>query len=71
MTEEQHPLCLFQPAQQLHDHEGCEKDGVCLRPEVPGNRAALPGGHVWNQEGERRRLTDLMCDKGKSEIKQK
>lgn len=46
------PHCALQPAQQLHDHEGGEKDGVRLGPEVPGDRAALPGGHVRNQEGE-------------------
>lgn len=56
---------FLQPAQQLHDNEGGEKDGVRLGPEVSGNGAALPGGHVWNQEGERRRSADLTHDRGK------
>lgn len=56
---------FLQPAQQLHDNKGGEKDGVRLGPEVSGNGAALPGSHVWNQEGERRRSADLMHDREK------
>lgn len=62
--------CVFQPSQQLHDHEGGEEDGIRLGSEVSGNRAALPGGHVWNQKGERRCSTDLFPDWEKGKIKQ-
>lgn len=62
--------CVFQPSQQLHDHEGGEEDGIRLGSEVSGNRAALPGGHVWNQKGERRCSTDLFPDREKGKIKQ-
>lgn len=46
------PASCFQPTQQLHDNEGGEEDGVHFRPKVSGRRAALPGGHVRDQEGE-------------------
>lgn len=58
--------CVFQPTQQLHDNEGGEKDGVHFRPEVSGSRAALPGGHVRNQEGGSHCHIVLMHDKKKN-----
>lgn len=46
-------ISSFQPTQQLYDYEGGEKDGVHFGPKISGCRAALPRGHVRNQEGER------------------